>query len=87
MIARLSILLCFAATALAEPVSFYREVRPILRANCPGCHKPGKTKGGLDLTTHAAILKGGKAGALKAGGNAVVMESTVVLCPPAMLKD
>ena len=46
----------------AAPVSFFREVRPILRANCIGCHKPGKTKGGLDLTSHSALLKGGKSG-------------------------
>ena len=48
-------LIASAATA-AEPVSFYREVRPILRANCLGCHKPGKTKGGLDLSTHATLV-------------------------------
>ena len=67
MIARFSLLLCLAVSAVAEPVSFYRDVRPILRANCAGCHKPGKTKGELDVTTHATILKGGKAGALKVG--------------------
>lgn len=88
MIARLSLLLCFAASALAEPVSFYREVRPMLRANCAGCHKPGKTKGGLDVTTHAAILKGGKAGALKVG-HAVDSElfSQIDGAEPEMPKD
>ena len=55
-------------SANAEPASFFRDVRPILRANCVGCHKPGKTKGGLDLTSYAALLKGGKSGdTLKAG--------------------
>ena len=49
-------------SAGAEPVSFFREIRPILRANCLGCHKPGKLKGGLDLTSHAAVRKGGKSG-------------------------
>ncbi len=56
-------LVLFAAVAAqAEPVSFYREVAPLLRANCVSCHKPGKAKGGLDLATHAALLKGGKEG-------------------------
>ena len=60
-------LIC-ASTISAEPVSYFRDVYPILRANCVGCHKPGKTKGALDLTTHAALLKGGKTSeGLKAG--------------------
>jgi len=62
-----SALICVSAIS-AEPLSYFRDVRPLLRANCIGCHKPGKTKGGLDLTTHAAVLKGGKTGeGLKAG--------------------
>src|ERR1041385_911052 len=50
----------------AEPqaqISFTKQVVPILRVNCNACHKPDKTKGDLDLTTQAAILKGGKHGA------------------------
>ena len=50
------------ATKAAEPVSYFREVAPILRANCVSCHKPGKAKGQLDVTKHAALLKGGKHG-------------------------
>ena len=50
------------------PVSFHRDVLPIFRTNCVVCHKPGKLKGGLDLTTHPALLIGGDAGpAIKAG--------------------
>jgi mono/diheme cytochrome c family protein len=61
-------LLAFAMCALAgEPVSYFRDVRPILRANCAGCHKPGKKKGGLDVTTYAALLRGGESGGLKRG--------------------
>ena len=51
-----------AAVLRAEPVSYHREVAPLLRANCVSCHKPGKTKGDLDLTSHAALIKGGKSG-------------------------
>ncbi len=43
-------------------VSFFREVAPILKHNCNGCHRPGKTKGQLDLTTFGALMKGGKHG-------------------------
>ena len=88
MIARLLILLCFAPAVFAEPVSFFREVRPILRANCAGCHKPGKTKGGLDVTTHVAILKGGKSGALKVGHSAdSELFSQIDGAEPEMPKD
>ena len=31
-------------------VSYYREIRPILQANCQGCHQPAKNKGGYLMT-------------------------------------
>jgi WD40 repeat protein/mono/diheme cytochrome c family protein len=73
----------------AEPVSFFREVRPILRANCVGCHKPGKTKGGLDLTTHAALLKGGESGEVLKAGRAKDSELFLQIegAEPEMPKD
>jgi WD40 repeat protein/mono/diheme cytochrome c family protein len=45
-----------------KPVSFYRDVRPLLTANCNACHKPDKMKAELDMTTYAALMKGGKHG-------------------------
>jgi WD40 repeat protein len=48
----------------AQAVSYYKEISPIFKRSCNGCHHPGKMKGDLDLTTHAAILKGGKHGAI-----------------------
>jgi hypothetical protein len=54
-----------SAPAPAEAaVSFSSDVWPILRANCASCHRPGKLKGELDLTTFAALSKGGKHGAI-----------------------
>jgi WD40 repeat protein len=51
-----------------KSVSYYRDIVPLFKRSCNGCHHPGKLKGQLDLTTHAAILKGGKHGAaFKAG--------------------
>ncbi|MEC7585186.1 MAG: c-type cytochrome domain-containing protein [Planctomycetota bacterium] len=37
--------------------SYVREVLPILRANCYGCHQPAKAKGGIVVTDHAALLE------------------------------
>jgi WD40 repeat protein len=64
----------FAALVLtvsAEPVSYYRQIVPMFKRSCNGCHHPGKMKGDLDLTTHAAILKGGKHGAILDLANSV----------------
>jgi mono/diheme cytochrome c family protein len=45
-----------------ERVSFARDVWPVLKTNCVSCHRPAKLKGGLDLTSLAAISKGGENG-------------------------
>ena len=59
-------LLCAQAAApAAEPgtaVSYHRDLVPILKRSCTGCHHPGKLKGELDLTGYAAFQKGGKHG-------------------------
>ncbi|CAN5366499.1 hypothetical protein BH23VER1_BH23VER1_03560 [soil metagenome] len=49
--------------ASAEPVSFAREIRPLVKRHCESCHKPDKRKGELDVTTHAALVQGGETGA------------------------
>jgi len=58
----ISLLVSSSSALLGEdaPVSFSKDVVPILRGNCQGCHRPGKTKGGLDLTSYTSIAKGGK---------------------------
>lgn len=56
--------------AAETTVSFHRDVRPILEASCQGCHQPAKAKGGLDLTGHAALLRGGRGGACVIPGDA-----------------
>ena len=63
-------LLTLSLSAFAEdqPVSYYRDVVPVFKRNCNACHRPGKTKGQLDLTSFTALTKGGKHGeAVKAG--------------------
>ena len=44
------------------PVSYYKEIVPLLKRSCTGCHHPGKLKGELDLTSYSAFQKGGKHG-------------------------
>ena len=51
-----------------KPVSYHRDIRPIFNANCNACHKPDKSKGDLDMTTFAALVKGGKNGSPIEGG-------------------
>lgn len=55
--------IAMSARAAEKPVSYYRDLTPILKRSCTGCHHPGKLKGELDLTTYAAFAKGGKHGA------------------------
>jgi WD40 repeat protein len=57
------------AVAQDKPVSFHNDVRPIFNAACNACHKPEKVKGDLDMTTHAALLKGGKHGSTVVAGD------------------
>ncbi|MBA2224654.1 c-type cytochrome domain-containing protein [Thermogemmata fonticola] len=51
------------------PVSFQKDVLPIFRTYCLNCHGAGsgKPKGGVDLRTVAAIMKGGGAPILVVG--------------------
>lgn len=53
-----------SAAEEAAHVSYSQDIAPLFRINCIACHKPGKSKGGLDMTTHAALMKGGKNGAV-----------------------
>ena len=57
-----ALLLSSLLAAATEPVSYYRQIAPIFKEFCNGCHHPGKLKAGLDLTTHASLLKGSEHG-------------------------
>ncbi len=45
-----------------KPVSFYKQIRPIMQGQCNGCHQPAKSKGGYVMTDFAQLLKGGEEG-------------------------
>ncbi|MCH9655280.1 MAG: hypothetical protein K0U86_24315 [Planctomycetes bacterium] len=52
-----------AKIALGRPVSFEKDVFPILDANCIACHNIAKKEGALVLESVEALIKGGDSGA------------------------
>ena len=46
----------------AAPVSYFKDIRPILQRNCQGCHQPATKSGDLLLTTYEGFLAGGNKG-------------------------
>lgn len=46
----------------AGRVSYYHQIRPILMAKCLPCHSAANHAGMLDVTSYAALLKGGAHG-------------------------
>ena len=43
-------------------ISFDKQVRPILQANCQGCHQPAKAGGSYVMTSFEGLVKGGESG-------------------------
>jgi len=63
----LCLLMLVPTLAIAEEskpsgVSYYRDVRPILQANCQGCHQPAKRAGDYLMTSHEGLLQTGESG-------------------------
>lgn len=54
--------------AAADKVSFRRDVWPIVKRHCWGCHSGGDPKGGLSMDSVDDMLKGGDSGPLFAAG-------------------
>lgn len=63
--------LAAAAIATAQPVSYSRQVAPILAMNCHLCHgaNPDSKAGGLSTKTYADLMKGGNMGAVIVAGD------------------
>lgn len=49
--------------APVAPPSYYREILPIFRTACTGCHNSDNPVSGLSLASYAELMKGGKNGA------------------------
>ncbi len=63
----LSVLWSFAflGSSLAQaetPISFTKQIEPIFRAKCQGCHQPAKPQGGYVLTEFQKLLAAGESG-------------------------
>jgi WD40 repeat protein len=48
--------------AMSADVDFYRDIYPLLRANCISCHNKTVTKSGLNMETPELMKKGGETG-------------------------
>ena len=60
------------ACAAAAKMSFSEDIVPILTGRCVSCHQPGGAgldKSGLDLTSHAGLMKGTKFGPMVIPGD------------------
>ncbi len=67
-----------AAIAASTP-DFARDVAPIFRKYCLGCHNSQEAQGGLVLESHAQALHGGEHGAIVVAGNAEKSRLILVL--------
>ncbi|MBS1825962.1 MAG: DUF1549 domain-containing protein, partial [Acidobacteria bacterium] len=78
---RAAFLLCLLVTLVsAQDAVFDAKVAPILRARCVGCHSGASAQGGLDVTSVASILRGGKSGpavVMGAAARSLLVERTV----------
>jgi len=59
--------LAHASCIAADAVDYLRDIKPVLKARCYGCHGALKQKSGLRLDTGALIRKGGDTGSATAG--------------------
>ena len=54
-----------ATPAMNDPASmkiYHDMITPFLKQRCESCHNARKSKGGLDLSSYDALIKGGKSG-------------------------
>ena len=50
------------AAESSGPVSYFKQIRPILQANCQGCHQPAKAEGGYVMTEVGRMKAAGDSG-------------------------
>ena len=51
-----------ASASKDQKVSYDKQIRPILQAQCQGCHQPAKRGGDYVMTSFDLMLKGGESG-------------------------
>jgi len=70
----LVVVLAFASAGQADEPLHESDVLPILTKQCLGCHGGLRQKGGLDMRTIPAMLKGGDSGPAVKAGDAAASE-------------
>ena len=55
---------CAAADQKSDvaPVSYFKDIRPIVQEHCAGCHQPSVKQGDLSLTNYELFMAGGAKG-------------------------
>lgn len=73
----------------AAQLDYAEQIVPLLRTYCVGCHNTDDREGGLDLSSFAELMKGGKRGAVLSPGRAdlsrlvrVMNGATKLVMPP-----
>jgi hypothetical protein len=61
--------LLLTASAVADPVDYLRDIKPILKERCYACHGALRQKSGLRLDSAALLRKGGKGGPVVVAGS------------------
>lgn len=77
---KLFVLATMFGAGLADSAEFPAELAAVLRERCQGCHNAKTAQGGLDLSTVAGALKGGKSGRViepGAPGRSLLLEKVV----------
>ena len=65
----LAALLAPSGGLAADKVTFADHVLPIFEQSCLNCHNPDKNKGGLDLSSYTAAMRGGSGGKIAEPGD------------------
>ena len=45
-----------------QPVSYFKQIRPIFQTHCQGCHQPAKQSGEYVMTVFEKLITGGESG-------------------------
>lgn len=79
-IPRTVLVTCLAVSAFGQGISFQKDIHPILKARCLGCHSGTTAQAGLDVSSAELLVKGGRSGPAIAAGDAarsLMMEKIV----------
>jgi len=79
-----SLVFASAYSQAAEPVSFARQIAPLLARRCLVCHSARVAEGRVDLENYAAVLRGGAKGKTVVPGAALESHLYLALADGSM---